>query len=106
MKNQENSRNKILKQVQLLESNLSQVVEREQRVMQALEELKSARKHVGDTEKPMRLIGNILVSQPKDEVNKYIKEQISAKEKNLEKITESKEKLNKEISKLKEEIIQ
>jgi len=106
MKNQENSRNKTLRRIQLLESNLAQVLEREQRVNQALEELKTAQEHVGKTENPMRMIGNILVSQPKQEIEEYIEKQRSQKQKNLEKIKESKKKMQDEVENLKEEIIQ
>ena len=98
-----NQNSDTIRKIQMLESNLSHIVEREQRIQQALEELKSARTQVSDTENPMRIIGNILVSQTKDELEEYITSNVEQKQKRLETVQKSKK---KQLSDLKDTIVQ
>jgi chaperonin cofactor prefoldin len=99
------TKQQLVNQINILEKNLQQVTERRRSLEQSLRELESASEHLDDTDEPMRLIGNLLVKQPKDDVEAYIEEKRNEQENSLERVQESEDKLRGQLDDMKESFL-
>lgn len=99
------NKQQLVNQINILEQNLQQVIERRRSLEQSLRELRSASEHVDDTDEPMRLIGNLLVAQPKQEIDAYIEDKQDEQEQTLESVKESEEKLRDQLDDMKEDFL-
>lgn len=99
------NKQQLVNQINILEKNLQQVTERRRSLEQSLQELQSAEEHVHDTDQPMRLVGNLLVSQPKDKLAAYVSDKKEEQERSLENVKESEEKLQDQLDDLKENFL-
>jgi len=99
------NKQQLVNQINILEKNLKQVTERRRSLEQSLRELDSAAEHLDDTDEPMRLIGNLLVNQPKDEIEGYVQEKRNEQQNTLERVEESEEKLRGQLDDMKESFL-
>jgi chaperonin cofactor prefoldin len=102
---QPESKQQLVNQINILEKNLQQVTERRRSLEQSLQELESAADHLDDTENPMRLMGNLLVSQPKDKIESYVDSKRDEQQASLDNVEESEEKLRDQLDELKENFL-
>lgn len=84
----EENTEKNIEQLQLIEQNMQNLMLQKQQFQSQLIEVESALKELENTDKPYKIVGNIMVSTDKEELKKSLdekKEKAELRIKNLEK---------------------
>lgn len=91
---------KRIQRLQGIEENLHSYLQQKQQVQSQLMELESARDALGDAKTAFRIIGNIMVEQPSENVAKDVNDRIERARIRIDSITKQEDRLKKEAEEL------
>ncbi|MBU0666363.1 MAG: prefoldin subunit beta [Nanoarchaeota archaeon] len=100
-----NEKQQNIEQLQLLEQNLQNFLMQKQQFQTQLAELESAEKELEKTEESFKIIGNIMVSVDKKELQKDIKSKKELIELRLKSLEKQEDKVKQRVDELQKEVL-
>lgn len=94
-----------INQLQLFEQGLQNLLMQKQQFQLQLAEIGSALKELGTTNESYKIVGNIMVSAKKDELEKDLKEKKEVVELRIKSLEKQETQIKEKASKLQEEIL-
>jgi len=94
-----------INQLQLFEQGLQNLLMQKQQFQLQLAEIDSALKELGTTKESYKIVGNIMVSAKKDELEKDLKEKKEVVELRIKSLEKQETQIKEKASKLQEEIL-
>lgn len=95
-----------IQKLQLIEENLSGYLQQKQRTQSEIMELESATKAMEDAKSGYKILGNIMVEQPKDVITKDIQEKLEKKKARIEAIEKQESHLKQKAEELQKTIME
>ncbi len=96
---------KKIQKLQLMEQNIQQLVAQKQQFQSQLIEIESALSEIDKTDTAYKIIGNIMVAAPKDEIKKGLNSKKDAAEMRIKAFDRQEEDIKSRAKKIQEEIL-
>lgn len=94
-----------INQLRMLQQNIQGILTQKQQIQSQLVELESALAEISKTEKSYKILGNVMVAVPKENLSKELREKKEVIEVRLKNFTKQEERLKKDFEELQKEVV-